>query len=330
VGGSREVVWDARCKALFGLPPDAPVDYAAWTAAIAPEDRPRAEAGVARALDPADPHDEYDCEYRAQPSDGQVLWLHAVGRAAFEPDPAAPAGRRRAVRILGTIGDVTERRAAAARQALLMREVDHRAKNALAVALSLVRLSPRDDAARFAAGVEGRIAAMARAHSLLAEGRWDGADLLALARGELAAHADRVDLEGPPARLAAEAAQPVAMLLHELAANAAKHGALSAPAGRVALRWGFGHGPGGGGEGWLRLRWTESGGPAIACPPTRRGFGSRLLVALAERQLGGRLTLDWRAEGLRATLALPPRHASPAGASAPAAGGRAAHPALAG
>ncbi len=317
VGRGGELVWDARCKALFGLPPEAPVDYAAWAAAIPPEDRPAAEAGVARALDPADPHDGYSCEYRAKHPGGQVVWLQAIGRAVFEPDPAAPAGRR-AVRILGTILDVTERRANAERQKLLLREVDHRAKNALAVALSLVRLAPRDDAGRFAAGVEGRIAAMARAHSLLAEGRWDGADLRALAMGELAAYADRVKLDGPPARLSADAAQPVAMLLHELATNAAKYGALSEPAGKVALSWGFG-----GADAGLRLRWAEKGGPAVAGPPARGGFGSRLLNSLAERQLGGRLVLDWEPDGLRATLALPPRHASP---DAPDAAGARAEP----
>jgi two-component sensor histidine kinase len=318
---------DARCKALFGLPPEAPVDYAVWAAAIEPEDRPAAEADAARALDAADPHDGFDREYRVRRADdGRLVWLHAVGRATFEPDPARPAGRR-AARIHGTILDVTERRAAEERQALLMREVDHRAKNALAVALSLVRLAPRDDAARFAAGVEGRIAAMARAHSLLAKERWNGADLRALAAGELAAHAGRVGLEGPPARLSADAAQSVAMLLHELATNAAKHGALSAPAGRVALSWDFGHPAA---EAGLRLRWAETDGPAVAGPPDRGGFGSRLLVSLTERQLGGRLALDWGPDGLRATVALPPRHAWPAAVAAarPSSAGRAAAAAL--
>ncbi|RZI71327.1 MAG: PAS domain S-box protein [Pseudomonas sp.] len=201
------------------------------------------------------------------------------------------------IRLVAVSRDVTERRKAEEQQALLIREVDHRAKNALAVALSLVRLAPRDDANKFAAGVEGRIAAMARAHSLLAKGRWHGADLRTLAEGELAAHTGRVTFAGPPARLAADAAQPIAMLLHELATNAAKYGALALPEGRLDLSWDFG-----GAEGALRLRWTERGGPSLEGAPTRRGFGSRLLSSLAERQLGGKLDFDWSPTGLRLSL----------------------------
>lgn len=197
--------------------------------------------------------------------------------------------------------------AADERQALLMREVDHRAKNALAVALSLVRLAPRDvPPARFAAAVEGRIAAMTRAHSLLARESWGGASLRAVAEGELAAHAGRVRIAGPAAQLAAEAVQPMAMLLHELATNAAKHGALSAPGGTVDLAWDFVPKTGG-----LRLSWVESGGPPVPGAPERRGFGSRLIAQLAERQLRGRIGIDWRAAGLRISLVLPPGHATP-------------------
>ena len=203
--------------------------------------------------------------------------------------------------LVASAVDITERRRAEERQALLMREVDHRAKNALAVALSLVRLSPREDAALFASAVEGRIAAMARAHSLLAREKWGGADLRAIAEGEMASQAGRVTLCGPPIRLAAEATQPVAMLLHELGTNATKYGAFSRPAGRVALEWTLDPAA-------LRLTWRESGGPVLAGVPLRSGFGSRLLTQLTERQLGGQIALDWAAQGLQAVLTLPLRH----------------------
>jgi two-component sensor histidine kinase len=184
-----------------------------------------------------------------------------------------------------------------------MREVDHRAKNALAVALSVVQLAPRDlspDA--FAAAVTGRIAAMARAHSLLAAERWSGAELRTLAAAELALHEGRVRLSGPRLRLTADAAQPVAMLLHELATNAAKHGALSTPEGRVELSWRTACDE-------LELRWRESGGPPLAGPPSRRGFGSRLLNSLAQRQLSGRIVFDWSdGAGLQVVVHLPARH----------------------
>jgi len=215
----------------------------------------------------------------------------------------------------GVLRDATARRAAQMGQELLKREVDHRAKNALAVALSLVRLSPRDNAERFAAAVEGRIAAMARAHSLLATEEWGGADLRALAEGEVATHANQVELKGPRVRLAPAGVQPLAMALHELATNAVKHGALSRPEGRVRLSWVFAA------PDWkLHLDWRETGGPPIPGPPANEGFGSRLLSSLARHQLRGDLRLDWRPEGLHAVLTLGRERAMPdaAGATMPA------------
>ncbi|MFC4167763.1 HWE histidine kinase domain-containing protein [Teichococcus aestuarii] len=203
------------------------------------------------------------------------------------------------------------KREAEANQALLVREVDHRAKNALAVALSLVRLAPRDvPPERFATSVEGRVAAMARAHALLASHAWLGAELRAVAEGELAAHQGAVRIDGPPARIAAIAVQPLSMLLHEMSANAVRHGALSHPEGRLSLSWAFT-----GQDGGLRLLWEESGVPQADTappdlPPPRPGFGLRLVRQLAERQLGGLLRLVWGEDGLRASLTLPARHVS--------------------
>ncbi|MFC7473540.1 HWE histidine kinase domain-containing protein [Dankookia sp. GCM10030260] len=188
------------------------------------------------------------------------------------------------------------------RQALLMREVDHRAKNALAVALSLAQLAPRAvPPDQFATVLVGRIAAMARAHSLLSKAAWSGGDVKAIAEGELAPYAERVVLAGPAANLVAEAVQPMAMLLHELATNAAKHGALSRPEGRVRLVWGFAAA----GDG-LRFTWAESGGPTLADEPQTFSFGSRLITQLVERQLGGTIEFDWQAGGLQVGFTLPP------------------------
>ena len=104
--GRNALVWDARCKILFGLPPNAPVAYASWSGALMQQDRARTEAAVARALDPADPLDDFVCEYRAVRPDGTVVRLEASGRAFFHPDPEVPSGRR-AERMLGTVRDVT-------------------------------------------------------------------------------------------------------------------------------------------------------------------------------------------------------------------------------
>lgn len=197
--------------------------------------------------------------------------------------------------------DITERRAADERQALLTREVDHRAKNALSVALSAVRLTRAADMKSYMAAVEGRVAALSRAQTVLAEDRWHGADLEALLRGELipfltgGPDGSRARLSGPKVALPASAAQPLAMMFHELATNAVKYGALSLPAGRIAVVWQLLNG---GEEQKLLLRWTETGGPPVLEPPTRRGFGSRMLEATLRGQLGGKIAFAWERSGL--------------------------------
>ena len=213
--------------------------------------------------------------------------------------------------------DISARKADEARRALLMREVDHRAKNALAVVQSVLRLTPRGGpgAAAFAAAVEARVDALARVHSLLAEGGWSGADLRAVAERELApytaaprrrgapAPGPLVSLDGPPVALAAAAAQPFAVVLHELATNAAKHGALSVPGGAVAVRWRAGRRAGD--DGMLRLRWAEAGGPPVTVSPERRGFGSRVVEATVRGQLGGAVERRWERTGLVVEIAVP-------------------------
>ena len=209
------------------------------------------------------------------------------------------AGRRR---FLAVLTDVTERKAAEERQALLAREVDHRAKNVLAVVQAMLRLTPKDDAATYARTVEGRVSALARAQTLLAEDRWSGADMRALVQGELAIFlaGQRAELDGPPVIVPAGAAQPIAMALHELAMNAVKHGALSVPEGRVSVSWTLNSA-----SGTLRLRWAEAGGPAVAGLPDRRGFGMRVLEGTVRGQLGGTISLGWEATGLVCEAELP-------------------------
>jgi two-component sensor histidine kinase len=166
---------------------------------------------------------------------------------------------------------------------------------------SVLRLTPREQTEEFAAAVERRVVALARAHTLLAEHGWSAADLRAVAErefGGLPPGAAR--LEGPPAALKAAAVQPIAMALHELATNSAKHGALARPEGRVVLRWRLDRD-----KDTLRLCWTERGGPAVSAPPSRRGFGSRMIEATIQGRLGGSLVLHWQQDGLRAEIALP-------------------------
>ncbi|RYI79860.1 MAG: two-component system response regulator protein-glutamate methylesterase, partial [Acetobacteraceae bacterium] len=267
---------------------------AEWTAAVHPEDRPPAMALLQAVI--AGERAEFITEFRVsrRPPGQGWAWVATHGAVA-ERDPASGA----VLRLAGVSQDISERREAEQRRILLAREVDHRAKNVLAVVQSVLRLTRRDQPEAFIATVEARVAALARAHTLLAEEGWIGADLHVLAERELAScPSGSVSLQGPTIAVSAAAVQPLAMVLHELATNAAKHGAASCIGGTVALDWALA------GE-EVVLSWVERQGPPVPPVPTRRGFGSRMMEAIVRGQLGGSLTMDWQPEGLTCRIALP-------------------------
>ncbi|MBU8546667.1 MULTISPECIES: PAS domain S-box protein [Roseomonadaceae] len=274
-----------------------------WLRPMHPEDRPLVEAGMAAILrgDIA----RCDVEVRLSRRDGCWRWIASRG-AVVETDEE---GRPRT--LAGVARDITDQREAAERQTLLAREVDHRAKNALAVVQAALRLTKAPDLPSYIKAIEGRVAALARTQTLLAENRWGGADLSTLLRGEIAPFVvgQRVTLEGPEVVLGPALAQALAMAFHELATNAVKHGALSVAAGRVRVAWDWQETK----PGRLRLRWMESEGPPLPAPPQRRGFGSRVLDATLSRQLGGAVRLDWQATGLVCEMEVPLPSAAPGG-----------------
>lgn len=202
--------------------------------------------------------------------------------------------------------DITERVAAERHQRLLMREVEHRAKNALAVVQSLIRLSWAPDTPSFIHVVEGRIAALARIHSRIATHRWEGAPLAAVIDDGLGAlqpdFRRRIDVIGPTLWVTPTAAQAIALAVHELASNAYRHGALTVAKGKVDVVW---LDPPDGGA--LQLDWTESRGPACERAPTP-GFGQSIIGAMIETQLEGTVALDWRRTGLACRLVIPRAH----------------------
>jgi two-component sensor histidine kinase len=190
-----------------------------------------------------------------------------------------------------------------ARQQFLINELDHRAKNLLAVVQSIVRLTRARDLAKYRTELEGRIAALANAHSVLSESRWDGADVEALVRRELRPfimdmRAPRATVVGRMVTCVASAAQPLAIVLHELATNSAKYGALSAPRGHVTVSWEVRANPG------LLLSWREAGGPRVV-PPQERGMGLTVIEQTVRLQLGGAVLFDWEVGGLTCTISLP-------------------------
>jgi PAS domain S-box-containing protein len=203
--------------------------------------------------------------------------------------------------------DIRERKRTESQLRLMANELDHRAKNVLAVAQAMLRLTKADDVQNYVATVQGRIAALARAHTQVAQNHWHGASLGDLVRSELEpfrSERAHLGIAGPETVLQPVAAQAIAIVLHELATNAAKHGALSAPGGAVDVSWSRD-----GADGDLSLLWTETGGPPVLAP-SRRSFGSQVIERQVPEQLGGTARIDWDPAGLRCTFGIPRAHLS--------------------
>ena len=235
-----------------------------------------------------------EAEFRINRPDGEQRWC--VGTAAATTDKAG-----RVIRVSGVTIDITERKRAEERQNLLTREVDHRAKNALTLAQSIVRLTKADSVRTYVSAVEGRISALARVHTILSLSSWQGAEISRLIGEELAPYATggQVAFGGAELQLQPATAQTLALALHELVTNSAKYGALSVRSGHLSVKWTIE-------DDVLEIVWIETGGPRVHVP-TSRGFGTRSLMASVESQLGGRALFDWRPEGLVCRLIVPLR-----------------------
>jgi PAS domain S-box-containing protein len=191
--------------------------------------------------------------------------------------------------------DITEQKRSQEQIAILAREAEHRSKNLLANVQATVKLSQSETVGGLKDAIEGRIRALANVHSLFVEARWIGAELSTIAAQELAPYsrsgeATRVRIEGPQVLLKPDIAQAIAVILHELATNAAKYGALSMADGVVELKWTHET------DGRLTLCWIEAGGPVVRTP-TRQGFGTRVIGGMIG-QFKGSTRFDWRVDGL--------------------------------
>ena len=287
---SGDWMWDEGQYRIFGVAPESfAVNPANVQALLHPDDVDQLRKAIAEFNKGVR---AYETEFRIVRPDGEVRWC--VGTAAATTDESG-----RVVRVSGVTVDITERKRAEERQNLLAREVDHRAKNALALAQSIVRLTRADEVKAYVNAVEGRINALARVHTILSLSSWQGAELSRLIDEELAPYSlgDQIRLAGPKVQLLPTTAQTLALALHELFTNSAKYGALSTRSGRLAIDWRVENE-------LLTLSWEESGGPLVKAP-TSRGFGTRSLLASVESQLGGQAQFDWRAEGLFCRLEVP-------------------------
>jgi len=283
-------MWDDGQYRIFGVDPDSfEVTSKNIQALLHPDDVDEMRRAIAEFTKGAHSH---EAEFRVNRPDGDVRWC--VGTAAATIDSSG-----RVVRVSGVTVDITERKRAEERQSLLIREVDHRAKNALALAQSIVRLTRADSVKTFVDAVEGRINALARVHTILSLSSWRGAEIGKLIDEELAPYSrgGQIRLSGAEVRLQPATAQTLALALHELVTNSAKYGALSVLSGQLSITWDVE-------DDMLALAWEETGGPLVQTP-TSRGFGTRSLMASIESQLGGQALFDWRAEGLICRLRFP-------------------------
>jgi two-component sensor histidine kinase len=225
-----------------------------------------------------------------------TVWLDFI----YQPIRAA-SGEVVGVFVQGH--DVTETVRSAERQRLMIDELNHRVKNTLATVQSIAMQTARSHAnpATFAEGFQARLLALSHTHDLLTRSHWEGADIRAILHHETEAHGQhRVLLNGPPVPLTPAASLSLGMIFHELATNAAKYGALSAAEGRVFVDWSIVDQT----DRRLILNWREAGGPPPT-PPSRRGFGSRLIERNVHHDLGGTVRIAYETTGFTADFSIP-------------------------
>ncbi len=291
--------YNARWYEFTGVPAGS-TDGDEWNGMFHPEDQTRAWQKWRHCLATGEP---YTIEYRLRHHSGEYRWT--LGRALPVRNPEG-----RIIRWIGSCTDIHDAKEQAARNEILGRELSHRIKNIFAVISGLIGMSAREEPGQkeFARTLQQRIAALGRAHEFVRphsdeSGPAAPTDSLhgilreilspypALDRGQMT-------IQGHDVKVDDRGATPLALLVHELATNAMKYGALSRPAGTVRITTKVV-------DQALALRWKESGGPTIEAPPQREGFGTRLTELSIVQQLGGTLSRQWRAEGLLVDVEVP-------------------------
>jgi PAS domain S-box-containing protein len=239
----------------------------------------------------------FDMEKRYIRKDGNVVWARVTVNAIHVPG--------RPLRNTGVILNITERRQREEREHLLIREINHRAKNMLSVVDAIARQTAARTPEGFIESFSERIQALAANQDLLVRNEWYGVEIEDLVRAQLSPFDDligsRVALLGPKLRLNAASSQAIGLALHELVTNAAKYGALSVDRGFVDFSWAIDRDT-------LTMSWTERDGPLVPAP-RRRGFGTIVMEAMAERSVDGTVDLDYAPSGLTWRLACPAANA---------------------
>jgi PAS domain S-box-containing protein len=279
------------CKRNFGRPTSEPFTYEQLLAAIHPEDLPAMQAAVMRTIEHGEP---YHIEYRILTPGGEQRWVSIQGEIQYRGDGTPLA-------ITGFSTDISTRKFAEEHRAVLARELTHRVKNTLATVNAVVSQTLRDASSleEAAIAVSGRIGSLGAAQELLIQDEVEGAAIGDIVDRALSPFKDRdgarFSAQGPHVRLLPEITLALAMALHELATNAIKYGALSVPGGRVAIEWAINHVDD---KRHLSFCWAEHDGPPVT-PPTRTGFGTRMIERVLRRHVSGGAAIHYPKSGVR-------------------------------
>ncbi|MEW5686546.1 MAG: HWE histidine kinase domain-containing protein [Pseudomonadota bacterium] len=273
----------------------------AWAQHMHPEDLIRMNASRTQARSSG--YAPYSWMARFRRHDGEWRWMHGTSQPRFDEAGVFQG-------YISLAMDVTEARRAERRQQMLINELNHRVKNTLATVQSLAHQTLRQDSSR--QQLNERLFALSAAHNVLTRRNWESGGIVEIASEAVRPYDDhersRFTLSGPEVSLPPSVSLAVSMALHELATNAVKYGALSGPGGRVGVTWNWR-------DGAIDLEWRETGGPPVT-PPTRRGFGSRLLGAGLTAELGSPADIAYAPEGVICRIHIPMRAAvTPVGLS---------------
>ncbi|MFN6935967.1 MAG: PAS domain-containing protein [Tsuneonella sp.] len=289
--------YNAQWYAFTGMPAGS-TDGEEWNGMFHPDDQDRAWSRWRHSLETGEP---YEIEYRLRRHDGEYRWT--LGRAL----PVHDNGQ--IVRWIGTCTDIHDSKSAAEQLEVLSRELSHRIKNIFSVIVGLIELTKRTavDTPTALRDLSSRIMSLSRAHNFArphseaSQPVLPNSELYGLLIELLAPYRigdDRIEIVSDLIRLDDRGATPIALVVHELATNSAKYGALSSATGALAIRCTL--------DGaMVTIDWTERGGPPIAGPPEQEGFGSRLIAMSVERQLAGKLEKTWAEEGLKVSVTVP-------------------------
>jgi PAS domain S-box-containing protein len=299
---SRNLLWDRRCRAAFGVHDELPVSFRrTFLPGLHSDDRTETLRAIGRALDPAG-SGIYDAVFRTiGRDDGVVRWIHANGQAIVQNGIVT--------RFVGAVRDISREKEDEQRRKFLAQELQHRVKNTLAMVNALANQTMRRaPSAQIGLAIfTDRLIALSRANDLLVQTSWQDADIINIVCDSLRTlqpeDGGRVTWSGPHVMLTAKQSLALGLALHELSTNAVKYGALSTDDGRIGITWSVTAAPQGS---MLRLEWRESDGPRVTVPKAL-GFGSRLIEKTLALEFGGTVTLSYDETGVVCVVEAPLR-----------------------